>query len=118
MTLSDKQANFLIDVAQLIFWCRENGYKVTGGELFRTAYQQAEYVRTGYSSTKQSKHLKRLAIDLNFFIDGLSMWRYSDQQMLKSDLQPVGDYWESLRVGNVWGGNWTQPFDPAHFQAA
>jgi len=116
MTLSDKQANFLIDVAQLIFWCKSRGYKVTGGELFRTAYQQAEYIRKGYSSTKHSKHLKRLAIDLNIWVDGVSMWKFSDEKLLKQVLQPIGDYWESLRVGNVWGGNWKVPFDPGHFQ--
>lgn len=116
MTKSDKQANFLVDVARLIFWCSAHGYKVTAGELYRTEYQQAEYVRKGYSKTHHSKHMERLAIDLNFWISGLSMWEIKDPKMLKLSLQEVGNYWESLRKENEWGGNWDF-FDPAHFEA-
>lgn len=117
MKTSDQQANFLIDVARLIFWCAQNGYKVTGGELFRTRYQQDQYLRVGYTKAHHSKHQDRLAIDLNFWVDGVSMWAYDeDWRKLRDDLQPIGDYWESLREGNVWGGNWKDPFDPAHFE--
>ncbi len=47
---------------------------VTGGELARTPEQQAIYVKTGRSKTLNSIHLKRCAIDLNFFKDGKIIW--------------------------------------------
>ena len=61
------QAKFLQDVAQLLIWCREQGWVVTGGELHRTPEQQAIHVRAGRSKTMASRHLDRQAIDLNFF---------------------------------------------------
>ena len=117
MKLSDKQSNFLLDVARFIFWLNEKGYKVTGGELYRTTYQQEEYLRTGYTRAKHSFHQDRLAIDLNLFIDGVSMWDLSDK-MMKLSFQEVFDKWESLRHGNRAGGNFTSFFDPGHFEHA
>lgn len=102
MTLSDHQAAFLLDACNLIQKATELGFKVTGGELSRTAEQQEIYVKTGRSETMLSNHLKRCAIDLNFFKDGKLVY---DQK----SLQPVGDYWESLCPNNSWGGNWTAP---------
>ena len=68
--LSDEQFEFLKDISKLINYCILKNIKITGGELYRTDYQHAENVRTGKSKTKRSKHQDRLAIDLNFFIDG------------------------------------------------
>ena len=46
---------------------------MTGGELARTPEQQAIYFKTGRSKTMNSIHLKRCAIDLNFFKDNWGM---------------------------------------------
>lgn len=113
MALIDEQWDFLQDVAMLITYIARPEFNLiaTGGELWRTPYQQAEYLRIGRTRTMSSRHLVRLAIDLNFFS--------ADTHDLISDkktLQPIGDYWEGLnKTRNRWGGNW-QFYDPGHFE--
>ncbi len=74
MSLNKEQAAFLLDACKLIQHATEQGFLVTGGELARTPEQQAIYVNTGRSKTLNSIHLKRCAIDLNFFKDGQIIW--------------------------------------------
>jgi hypothetical protein len=56
-----------------------------------------------------SIHLKRCAIDLNFFKDGKIIWD-------KVILAPIGTYWESLHPKNRWGGNFKSLVDCPHFE--
>lgn len=121
MSLSDKQWIFLQNVGNLIMWAAKNGYKLTGGELYRTIDQQWLYYNgkkivdgelvdtTRKSKTMNSKHLKRLAIDLNIFKNGVLTYKYED-------IEPLGNYWESLNERNKWGGNFTNFKDCPHFQ--
>jgi hypothetical protein len=109
MSLVAEQAAFLIDVAKLVNKATELGFVVTGGELYRTPEQQQIHVRAGRSKTMNSIHLKRCAIDLNFFKDGKLTYDVAA-------LRPVGDYWESLNPKNQWGGNWKSFKDVPHFQ--
>lgn len=96
MSLSDKQAEFLAAVAQLLNWADRQGLKVTGGELYRTAEQQAIYYADGKSKKKYSKHQSRLAIDLNLMIgNGLAA---------KESYRVLGEAWELL--GGLWGGRY------------
>lgn len=111
MSLSTKQWEFLQDVALLIQEAQRLGVKLTGGELYRTPYQQAKYVSEGKSLTLESKHLQRLAIDFNFFIEGELTYDYSNPL-----LKALGDYWESLNKNNRWGGNWETFRDTPHFE--
>ncbi len=96
---------------------------MTVGEFLRTNSQQALYF-LGYKisvldgklnvtkSKKRSKtldgsHLKKLAADLNLFIDG----KYrTDRESYK----PLADYWKSLNENNVAGYDWG--FDANHFE--
>lgn len=110
MSLSNKQWEFLQDVAKLINYASEQGYKLTGGELMRTKYQQEEYLRTGMSKTANSNHLRKMAIDLNLFINNEVQWHKCPEW------QDLGDYWESLREGNRWGGNYKSFVDTPHFE--
>jgi hypothetical protein len=71
--------------------------------------QQAIYVKTGRSKTMKSIHLKRCAIDLNFFLNGKIIWD-------KATIAPLGAYWESLNVKNRWGGNFSNLVDCPHFE--
>lgn len=113
-SLSDKQWLFLKDVAKLIIKAEQLGYKVTGGELYRTPEQQQIYVKSGRSKTMKSKHLSRLAIDLNFFIkDENGRWKLT---WSVDKIKPIGNYWESLNNNNVWGGNWSKFKDVPHFE--
>lgn len=109
MSLSDEQAAFLLDACKLIQHATESGWKVTGGELWRTSDQQAIYLRTGKTKTMLSNHLRRLAIDLNFIKDGQPCWD-------KEQLAPIGAYWESLHPLNRWGGNFKSLTDAPHFE--
>jgi len=109
MSKSNEQWLFLQDVALLIMEAKRLGIKLTGGELYRTEYQQAKYFADGKSKTMNSMHLKKLAVDFNFFIGGQLTYK-------KEDIQPLGDYWESLDYKNEWGGNWKSFQDVPHFQ--
>lgn len=109
MSLVAEQAAFLRDVRKLLAKADELGIVVTGGELYRTPEQQEIYVKTGRSKTMHSIHLKRCAIDLNFFQNGRLTY---DKTLIK----PLGDYWESLDPKNRWGGNWTRFVDVPHFE--
>lgn len=109
MSLSQEQAAFLLDACKLIAYATEQGFVVTGGELARTPEQQAIYVKTGRSKTMDSNHLKRCAIDLNFFRQGQIVYN-------KAELAPLGAYWESLNTKNRWGGNFRSLVDCPHFE--
>ena len=109
MSLVTEQAAFLLDVCKLIEKANELGFTVTGGELFRTLEQQQLYIKTGRSKTMNSMHIKRCAIDLNFFVDGKLTY---DVKVLT----PLGQYWESLSPKNQWGGFWRSFKDVPHFQ--
>jgi len=108
--LSDRQWEFLKNVAKLIILAEKLEVKLTGGELYRTEYQQKKYVQDNLSETMLSKHLDRLAIDFNFFIDGEIQWGFHPK------IQELGNYWENLNPKNEWGGNWKNFKDYPHFQ--
>lgn len=108
------QSEFMQDVALLLTFISVTDFIVTGGEIYRSKEQQEIHIKFGRSTTYNSKHLKRLAIDLNFFKKGKSgKWMYT---VSKKKLQKFGDYWESLHPKNTWGGNWKSPVDTPHFQ--
>ena len=109
MSLRTEQEAFLLDFVKLIPFAISKGFTVTSGELLRPVEMQEIYVRTGRSKTMNSKHIQKLAGDLNFFKDGVYVTK-------KEVLQEVGDYWESLSPKNSWGGNWNSFKDTPHFQ--
>lgn len=101
MSLSKHQQTFTQNVAKLIFFACGLGIELTMGEAYRTKEQQEIYVRTGKSKTMNSNHLRRLAIDFNFFINGKLTYDFDK-------VKPLGDYWESLHPANRWGGDFNQ----------
>lgn len=113
MSLVHEQAAFLKDLRRLLDFVDERGLLVTGGELERKPEMQQIYVSSGYSKTMDSMHLRKCAIDLNFFRDqnGRLEW-IQDLDSLK----PIGAYWETLDPRNRWGGNWTSLVDTPHFE--
>ncbi len=115
MAMVNEQHAFLQDVAKLLQKAEALGFIVSGGELFRTPDQQAIYLKAGRSKTMASKHLQRLAIDLNIFTkqpDGSPALTYDIPT-----LKPLGDFWEQLSPGkNSWGGNWSSFKDVPHFE--
>lgn len=109
MSLVADQWAFLQDVCKLIEKAKELGFVVTGGELFRTVEQQQIHFKAGRSKTMNSVHMKRCAIDFNFFKDGKLVWD-------KATIAPLGEYWESLNSKNRWGGNFRSLVDVPHFE--
>lgn len=109
MSLVKEQAQFLLDMGKLVSYATEQGWTVTGGELYRTVEQQQIHFKAGRSKTMNSIHLKRCAVDLNFFKDGQLVWD-------KQKLAPIGAYWESLDPKNRWGGNFKSLVDVPHFE--
>jgi hypothetical protein len=107
-----EQAIFLQDVSKLIQYSASIGFIVTGGELWRSPEQQEIYVKEGKSRTKNSRHLDRCAIDLNFF-------RMEEgKPVLIQDAKRLTDivtFWVSLDpkkndCGLIWG------WDLNHFE--
>jgi len=98
MSMVALQAEFLLDVCKLIEYGTEQGFVITGGELWRPMEMQQIYLQTGRSKTMNSQHLNRLAIDLNIFKDG--------QLCGRAGIEPLGKFWESLNIKNRWGGSW------------
>lgn len=109
MSMVTEQAEFLLDVCKLIQHATSQGWVITGGELYRTVEQQEIHFKAGRSKTMNSIHLKRCAIDLNFFKNGKLIWD-------KNEIAPLGSYWETLNPKNRWGGNFKSLVDVPHFE--
>lgn len=94
MKLSEKQRYFVRAIAELLTWAHTQGYEFTFGDAMAT---------TGH--TKNSYHYKRLAIDLNLFIDG-------EYQTTTESHALIGKKWKEL--GGTWGGDFKNP-DGNHY---
>ena len=119
---SDKQAKFLLDACMLVQYATRLGFKVTAGELLRPQEMQVIYYNTGRSKTLHSLHKEKLAIDLNFFINGRYINVLAPEESERI-LRPLGIFWESLDPKNRWGGNFDKDFslldpwkDVGHFE--
>ncbi len=106
MALADKQRLFVSLIGQLITWAYDNDYELTFGEAYRTPEQAALNAKKG-TGIANSLHTKRLAIDLNLFIDGT-------YQTDSEAYRPLGAYWKSLHPDCAWGGDFNRP-DGNHF---
>lgn len=107
MTLSERQRIFMHNLGKLIIFAYENGIELTGGELWRPVEMQEIYFEKGLSKTMKGKHLIKLAIDLNVFIDGIYR---TDAEAHK----PLAEYWKSLHPENTCGYFWGWDFN--HYQ--
>jgi len=84
MGLRKDQSMFVRRIVRLICYAHSLGYELTFADA---------YAKMGHR--KGSFHYKRLAIDLNLFIDGVY------QRSTKAH-RPLGEYWEV--IGGTWGG--------------
>lgn len=95
MSLLNSQIEFTRKVADLILKAYEMGYEVTLGDAYRDPrLHGAMGVKKGYGHAN-SFHKKRLAIDLNLYING-------EYQHSTEAHRPLGEWWES--IGGTWGG--------------
>ena len=106
MTLSQKQRLFTQLVGRLITWSYEHGYELTFGDAHRTPQAAAANAASG-AGISNSNHTRRLAVDLNLFING-------EYRTSSEDHRPLGEYWVSLHPLCRWGGHFTRP-DGNHY---
>lgn len=109
MTLAEKQQAFALLVGMLICETYSRGWALTFGETYRSPEEAARLAKAGLG-IKQSLHTKRLAIDLNLFIDG----KY---QTDSAAYEPLGEWWEAQSTEHIvcaWGGRFSRP-DGNHF---
>lgn len=99
-----EQNKFLLDFCLLILYATRIGFVVTAGELMRPIEMQKIYFDTGRSKTMRSKHLDKMAGDLNIFRNGIYINGLSGEKAEKI-IRPLGKFWESLDKKNRWGGN-------------
>ena len=109
MSLNKEQFEFTKDVASLIVYANLLDINLTFGHAYRDKETQQRMVDTGKSKTLNSNHLKRLAVDFNFFINGKLIYD-------KHKLSELGQFWESLNEKNRWGGNFKSFTDTPHFE--
>lgn len=109
MTLGQKQEQMLLDMIALVKYANSKGLTARLREVQRTPEQQELYYNMGKSNTLKSKHINSLAFDMYFFDDGVMLSE-------TKDLEHVGDFWESLRDTNKWGGHWKTLIDTPHFE--
>jgi hypothetical protein len=119
----DRQDRFLTDMFSLYIEAHRLGFKVTLGEGWRPQLTQDHYLATGKSKAPHSKHQDRLAIDFEFFLDGKWINGLPAKEAVKI-LAPLGKFWEDLRIGNRWGGNFDHDWskednfkDACHFES-
>lgn len=105
--MSKLQEEFAQSAALLIQKAKELGYGVTLGPAFREPEQAAIDAAAG-TGISRSLHCDRLAIDLNFFKNGV--W-ITDGSKLKD----IGEWWESLGPSYRWGGDFKKRCDGNHF---
>jgi len=105
--MSKAQSEFARNAARLILKMSEPPYSCTLGEAWRTP-EQASWNASKGTGIKNSLHCKRLAIDLNLFVNDVYV---TDGAAHK----PFGDWWESLSPFNRWGGRWG---DGNHYEQA
>jgi len=104
MTERQAQSEFSQMVARLLLKAKEMGYEVTLGEAWRPAWVAEEYAKQGKGS-RNSFHIRRLAIDINLFKD--------DEWLNKTeDHRQLGEWWET--IGGTWGGRFKRP-DGNHY---
>lgn len=101
------QQEFAESSAKLILKALELGYKVTHGETGRSAEEAASNADAG-TGISRSLHCEHLAIDLNFFKDGV--WVTDG-----SKLRDIGYWWKSLGPDYRWGGDFKTRPDGNHF---
>jgi hypothetical protein len=109
--LGSAQEQFSRDLADLIQYADSLGYNIRMGEVYRTREQQVWYLNHGLSKTMNSWHRKKLAVDINLFLNG----RY----LSDGDAYAIlGRFWQSKNEEHFnegleyrWGGSWGRPAD-------
>lgn len=101
----DRQRKFTKMFGKLILWAYQQGYELTFGDGYRDPRVYGEWGEDQGYGHEKSFHKRRLAHDINLFIDG----KY--QTTTEAHL-PLGEQWE--KMGGTWGGRFSKP-DGNHY---
>jgi hypothetical protein len=103
LTLGEKQELFATELLpDLLSYIRFKGYRVRMGAVERTITEQQHMIANGKSGIKmrdaaKGAHVRRLAVDLHLFKDGLYLDRTEDHEL-------IGKWWERRHELCRWGG--------------
>ena len=107
MKLSEKQAIFTANIARLVVFAYQQGYRLTYGEAWRPPEMAKLNAKSG-RGISNSLHTIRLAVDFNLFKDGVFLSATEDHAEL-------GKYWKTLHPLNRWGGDFKSRPDGNHY---
>ena len=126
MGLNTHQWAFFCDVCELFNYIRRNtpnNWNVRISWAYRPQYAQCILFNMreictkapAVTNTLSSQHTKYLAIDLDFFVDGVYLEKPTPGQ--RDVLWDIGEYWEALSPEhkNRYGGFWEKK-DWGHFE--
>jgi len=91
----------------LVYVARSAGFPLQITSTLRTRAEQETLVRLGRSNLLRSKHLTGQAFD----VDLHGIGRDEIPRWFWEELGWLGEY-----LGLRWGGRWSVPYDPAHFE--
>ena len=114
MKLSEHQQKFTRDLAQLINYAIAHEYLPVVTEVYRTKKTQEEYYFKGKSKTLKSQHLKCLAADIYFYLNGKCLLKLKKEDIGK--VENLGLYWQGLSKYNRAGMFYKSFFDFPHFE--
>ena len=106
MKLSEAQREFSLTFAKFVLKSYRKGYEITLGEAWRTPEQAEIYAKKGIG-IKSSVHRKRLAVDINLFVNGQLTWDVEHYRVL-------GELWKTMHPLARWGGDF-KGRDAVHF---
>lgn len=108
--LTQQQQKFSYLVGQLLLYAYSIGYGITLSDAWRSEEEQLRLFNAGYSKIKSNGfHQRRLAIDLNIFINDV----YTEEDKY---YEVLAVYWKSLDSQNIWGGDFKNFSDIFHYQ--
>jgi hypothetical protein len=116
LTTNDRRWLFLVLDGKLMEFAYARSLRLGCFTFWRSLDDQKRLVSEGKSSTLRSYHRTWRAKD--FFVlgdNGKPIWSVPAPPA-ESPYLELGVYWESLHPFCRWGGRWTKPFDPYHFQ--
>jgi len=120
---NSRRLQFFLKFSILVIYAWTSGLRVIPTDVYRTAEQQNERYKKGRTLpgpivtncdgyNNLSRHQKWEAGDLLILFHRnnayISVWSPFMAYV------PLGGFWE--RLGGTWGGRWSTPCDPNHFQ--
>jgi peptidoglycan L-alanyl-D-glutamate endopeptidase CwlK len=113
MSLVYYQNRFAKNLARLLNEAFSLGYIISIGEVYRPLEMQKLYIKQGKSKTLKSKHLDKLAVDLQIFQFKNGRYKYLTECKHYKELAKI---WKQIDPLNEWGGDWRRFKDCGHFQ--